>query len=138
MRNQLSVLLRDWGLEIEETFGPSNDSESMDYPDVARDLCHALLESVDSKVPALGLLVCGTGQGMAITANKIAGIRAGVVGDPFSARMIREHNNANVICLGQRVLGTELAGLILRSFVESEFTEGRHIARVNKISELED
>ena len=73
---------------------------------------------------------------MAISANKIPGIRAGVVSDPFSAKMIREHNNANVICLGQRVLGSELAALILRTFVDSEFAGGRHERRVDKIGKL--
>lgn len=137
MREQLSTLLRSWGHDVVETFGPAESSESVDYPDVALDLSHALLESVEGNVPALGLLVCGTGQGMAISANKVPGIRAGVVSDAYSAKMIREHNDANVICLGQRVLGSELAALILRAFVDSEFAGGRHEKRVQKIRELE-
>jgi ribose 5-phosphate isomerase B len=137
MREQLSKLLNIWGHEVVEVFGPTKSGEPVDYPDVALDLARALLNSEKDNIPALGLLVCGTGQGMAISANKIPGIRAGVVNDAFSAKMIREHNDANVICLGQRVLGSEVAGLLLRSFVDSEFAGGRHRQRVDKLSELD-
>lgn len=133
MREQLSQLLRDWGHSVPKTFGPATSSEATDYPDVAEELCRALLASSDQ---TFGLLVCGTGQGMAISANKIAGIRAGAVSDPFSAQMIREHNNANVICLGQRVLGDELAALTLRTFTEAAFAGGRHERRVGKMDAL--
>ena len=137
MREQLSTLLRSWGHKVVETYGPAESGEPVDYPDVASSLCDAVLQSEANNSPAFGLLLCGTGQGMAISANKIPGIRAGAVGDAFSAKMIREHNNANVICLGQRVLGSELAGLILHSFVETEFGEGRHAKRVDKINALD-
>ncbi|NKC01634.1 MAG: ribose 5-phosphate isomerase B [Pseudomonadales bacterium] len=136
MREQLSDLLQDMGYEVADSFGPSESGESVDYPDVAQDLCRALLKSEAEDIATLGLLVCGTGQGMAISANKIPGIRAGAVGDAFSAKMIREHNNANVICLGQRVLGSELAALILQTFIDSEFAGGRHDKRVTKIEGL--
>lgn len=131
------ALLCNWGHDVVETFGPANSGEPVDYPDVALDLSRALLKSEENNASALGLLVCGTGQGMAISANKIPGIRAGVVSDAFSAKMIREHNDANVICLGQRVLDSDLAGLILQSFVDSEFSWGRHVNRVAKIHELD-
>ena len=133
MREQLSQLLREWGHTVLETFGPAQSSEATDYPDVAEKLCRAVVKN-DSQT--FGLLVCGTGQGMAISANKISGIRAGAVSDPFSAQMIREHNNANVICLGQRVLGDELAALTLRTFTEASFAGGRHARRVEKIDAL--
>ncbi len=135
MREQLSALLVEWGHDVLKTFGPQS-GESADYPDVALEVCRALLldEAIDT--PAFGLLVCGTGQGMAISANKIPGIRADVVSDAFSAKMIREHNNANVICLGQRVLGSELAALLLHSYIESEFAGGRHQTRVSKINNI--
>ena len=116
MREQLSRLLRSWGHDVVGQFGPEEAGESVDYPDVALELSLALLKSEENDIPALGVLVCGTGQGMAMSANKIPGIRAGVVSDAFSAKMIREHNDANVICLGQRVLGSELASLILQCF----------------------
>ena len=137
MREQLTDLLRDLGHKVAKIYGPANSGESVDYPDVAHDLSRDLLKSEENNIPAFGLLVCGTGQGMAISANKIPGIRAGAVGDAFSAKMIREHNDANVICLGQRVLGSELAGLILRIFVDSEFAGGRHGKRIDKINELD-
>lgn len=134
MREQLSALLSEWGHEVSRAFGPADAGESVDYPDVATEVCAAVL---DSDGDAKGLLVCGTGQGMAISANKIPGIRAGVVSDAFSARMIREHNDANVICLGQRVLGSEVAALILKTFVESQFGGDRHERRVAKINALD-
>lgn len=134
MREQLTGLLREWGHEVADVFGPISSGESVDYPDIAEKVCLAVITS--DKI-AHGLLICGTGQGMAISANKLRGIRAAAVGDAFSARMIREHNNANVICLGQRVLGSELAALILQTYVESEFAGGRHENRVAKISALE-
>ncbi len=137
MREQLATSLTNWGHEVVQTFGPTESSQSVDYPDVALTLGRAILDSEAKGSPAFGLLVCGTGQGMAISANKIPGIRAGVVNDAFSAKMIREHNNANVICLGQRVLGSELASLILQTFVESEFSGGRHGPRVDKINSLD-
>lgn len=137
LREYLAKLLKDWGYDVAKTYGPAKSGQPVDYPDVARDLCLALLKSEVNNIPTLGLLVCGTGQGMAISANKITGIRAGAVGDSFSAKMLREHNNANVICLGQRVLGSDLAGLIVRSFVEGEFAGGRHENRVDKINKLD-
>ncbi len=137
MREQLAELLSSWGHTVVSTFGPANSGESVDYPDVAVAVSNAVLEGEKNNAPAFGLLVCGTGQGMAISANKISGIRAGVVSDAFSAKMIREHNDANVICLGQRVLGDELAALILRTFVESDFGGDRHARRVGKICALD-
>lgn len=137
MREQLSELLTNWGHTVVSTFGPATSGESVDYPDVAVEVSNAVLEGEKNNAPAFGLLVCGTGQGMAISANKIPGIRAGAVSDAFSAKMIREHNDANIICLGQRVLGDELAALILRTFVESEFGGDRHARRVGKICALD-
>ena len=135
MREQLSRLLESLGHEVQGTYGPTEPADSVDYPDIAGEVCRAVLQAAGpgNDGGTFGLLVCGTGQGMAISANKIPGIRAGVVGDAFSAKMIREHNNANVICLGQRVLGSELAAMILRTFVETEFAGGRHARRVDKI-----
>ena len=84
----------------------------------------------------LGLLVCGTGQGMAMAANRHPGVRAGVVSDTFSAAAIREHNGANVICLGQRVLGQGLAEACLEAFLGANFLGGRHATRVGMFSEI--
>jgi len=117
------------GHEIVSIAGPTQAATSVDYPDVAVELCRRLLEDDG----ALGILVCGTGQGMAMSANKIPGIRAAVVSDCFSAQMAREHNNANVLCLGERVLGTELARVIAETFLAASFAGGRHARRVAKL-----
>ena len=86
----------------------------------------------------LGILVCGTGVGMSIAANKVKGIRAAVVSDCFTARAVRMHNDANVLCLGARVLGSGLACLIAQLFVETEFEGGRHQTRLDMIRDIEE
>jgi ribose 5-phosphate isomerase B len=86
---------------------------------------------------ALGLCVCGSGIGIAMAANKIHGVRAAVVHDVTSARLARRHNDANVICLGQRLIGREIACEALDEFLSTEFEGGRHVARVDKIARLE-
>ncbi|MGI6163471.1 MAG: ribose 5-phosphate isomerase B [Bacillota bacterium] len=110
------------------------DSEvSVDYPDFAAKVARA----VSQRNADLGILVCGTGLGMAIAANKVRGVRAVTCGDTFSARASREHNNANVLCLGARVTGGGLALDIVRTWLEAEFQGGRHERRVSKIMDLE-
>ena len=101
----------------------------MDYPDFGR----AVAEAVASGAADRGILVCGTGQGMAMTANKIPGVRAGVVSDAFSARMIVEHNNAQILSLGARVVGQSLAETLVDAFMAASFEGGRHARRVGKI-----
>jgi len=107
--------------------------ESCDYPDIAVKVC----EEVVSGRAERGILVCGTGIGMSIAANKVDGIRAALCGDVFSATMSREHNNANVICLGERVLGAGLAASILDAWLDTDFAGGRHARRVDKIMAIE-
>jgi ribose 5-phosphate isomerase B len=106
----------------------TNDTTSCDYPDFA----HAVAERV-ARGDGLGLLICGTGLGMSITANKHAGVRAACVSDTFSARMTRMHNDANVLCLGARVVGAGLAIDIVSAFFGATFEGGRHAHRVGKI-----
>jgi ribose 5-phosphate isomerase B len=96
------------------------------YPDYAKKVATAILNGESD----LGILVCGTGVGMSIAANKIKGIRAVVCSEPFSAKLSREHNNTNVLCLGARVVGSELAAMIVKTWLESEFQAGRHAERV--------
>jgi ribose 5-phosphate isomerase B len=105
--------------------------ESVDYPDFA----HALARKISAGECERGVLVCGTGIGMAITANKVHGVRAAVCSTEFEARAAREHNDANVLCLGERVIGTGLALSILQVFLETPFEGGRHARRVQKIEE---
>lgn len=129
MRQDLAEQLAAWGHEVVSEAGPAKGGGSVDYPDVAVEVC----ERVTADPGSIGLLVCGTGQGMAMTANRRPGVRAAVVADVFSARMAREHNDANVLCFGQRVLGSELARALLRAFLDAEFGGGRHQRRVDKI-----
>lgn len=108
-------------------------SDSVDYPDIAEVVC----ESITTGECEKGILVCGTGIGMSIAANKIKGIRAALLSDTFSAKMTAAHNNSNVIALGGRVIGAELAKDIIDAYLSSEFLGGRHQNRIDKITNLE-
>lgn len=108
--------------------------ESVDYPDYASPVG----DKVVNKEADLGILVCGTGIGMSIAANKIRGIRAAVVSDEFSAQMSREHNNANILCLGERVVGRGLALSIIDAWLQASFQGSRHERRIEKIAKLEE
>lgn len=107
----------------------THTTASCDYPDFAHDLARRVL----GDEVARGVLVCGTGQGMAMTVNKIPGIRAAVVGDAFSARMAAAHNDARVLCLGERVVGQGVALDCVDAWLATEFEGGRHQRRVDKI-----
>jgi ribose 5-phosphate isomerase B len=128
LKTALAKVLGSWGHEVSD-LGTSS-SASCDYPDFA----HALAEGLQQGRFELGVLVCGTGVGMSIAANKHPGVRAAVVSEPYSAQMAREHNHANVLCLGQRVVGEGLAQLILRSFLQAApDTNPRHLRRLEKL-----
>jgi ribose 5-phosphate isomerase B len=105
----------------------------VDYPDIAEKVC----ADVTSGAADRGIVLCGTGIGISIAANKIKGIRAALCQDVYSARMSREHNNANVLAMGGRVTGFGPAGEIVRVWVQTEFLGGRHERRVNKVMALE-
>lgn len=107
----------------------TNDPASVDYPDYA----HRAAELIEKGEHALAVLVCGSGVGMAIAANKHPGVRAVVCSEPYSAAMARRHNAANVLCMGARVVGPGLARDILEAFLGQEFEGGRHQKRVDKI-----
>ena len=106
------------------------DTQSVDYPDFADKVC----AEVQSGVCERGILICGTGIGMSITANRHRDIRAALCHESYTARMSREHNNANVLCLGGRVLGQEIALDVVGTWVETEFAGGRHQRRLDKLS----
>ena len=106
-----------------------NSPDSVDYPEKAHALVEAILDGRADK----GILVCGTGIGISIAANRHKGIRAALCTDPFMARMSREHNDANVLCLGGRVIGPSLAEEIVRAFLGGQFEGGRHANRIAKI-----
>jgi len=132
LKEKIKEYLLSAGYEVED-FGTSGE-EPVDYPDFGL----AAATAVMSGSCDLGILVCGTGLGMAIAANKIPGIRAVTCGDTFSARSSREHNDANVLCLGARVLGEGLALDIVKTWLSANFQGGRHERRVKKIKEIED
>ena len=107
--------------------------ESVDYPDFAIKVG----EAINNKEADLGILICGTGIGMSIAANKIDGIRCALCSDVYSAKMTRSHNNTNVLALGQRVLNDDLAMMIVNAFINSTFEGGRHKRRLDKIKDIE-
>ncbi|MCI5972169.1 MAG: ribose 5-phosphate isomerase B [Anaerococcus sp.] len=109
------------------------NSESVDYSDYAKKAC---TEVVKGRAD-FAILICGTGLGMSISANKIQGIRAACVSEAYSARMSRAHNNANTLCMGARVIGSETCRMIVDEFVNTKFEGGRHQRRVNKIMDIE-
>ena len=111
----------------------TNSPDSVDYPDYAGQVARA----VSAGEAERGLLVCGTGTGMAIAANKVAGIRAAACSDPFVAQMSREHNDANVLTLGARLIERDAAAEILETWLGTAFAGGRHARRLEKVSSLE-
>ncbi|WP_306483204.1 ribose 5-phosphate isomerase B [Anaerococcus sp.] len=109
------------------------NSESVDYSDYAKKACTEVIEGRAD----FAILICGTGLGMSISANKIQGIRAACVSEAYSARMSRAHNNANTLCMGARVIGSETCRMIVDEFVNTKFEGGRHQRRVDKIMDIE-
>jgi len=130
LRQVLVDHLRQAGHDVDD-LGPERP-ERCDYPDYAGRVARRV-----ARGDGLGLLVCGTGVGMSMAANKVGGVRAAVVSDVFSASATRAHNNANVLCVGERVVGAGLAMAIVDAFVGTDFEGGRHAARVAKIHGLE-
>ena len=131
LKEDISACLKELGHEVLDV--GTRSADPVDYPDYAREVSLAVREGrVD-----LGLLVCGTGLGMAIAANKVPGIRAVTCTDTFSARCAREHNDANVLCLGERVVGPGLARDIVAAWLSASFLGGRHQRRVEKIAQIE-
>jgi ribose 5-phosphate isomerase B len=131
LRQELVAALKEQGAPFEDV-GPTS-RESVDYPDFAAKVARAVGPGKDT----LGVLVCGTGIGMSIAANKYRGVRAALCTTEFEARMARAHNDANVLCLGQRVVGVGVARGILEAFLATPFAGGRHEQRVQKIREAE-
>lgn len=131
LKGHITEYLREQGIEVKD-FGVYNE-DSVDYPDCAVPVCEAVLNGECER----GILICGTGIGISISANKLDGIRAALCSDVYSAKMAREHNDANVICLGGRVTGRELAFMIVDTWLHAEHLGGRHANRVAKIHELE-
>ena len=125
-KEDLLELLKELGHEVED-FG-CNSPDSVDYPDYAGLVTEAVLGGDCER----GILICGSGIGMSMAANRRQGIRAALCQEQFGARMSREHNNANVLCLGARIIGPSLAMEIVRTWLETEFAGGRHQKRIDK------
>lgn len=131
LKNEILKYLKEKNIDFND-FGCFT-SESVDYPDIGQ----AVGEAVAAGEYDKGIICCGTGIGISISANKVPGVRAALCGDCFSAKASREHNDANVLALGERVIGTELAKMIIDTWLSAEFQGGRHGRRVEKIANIE-
>lgn len=131
-KEKVKAALTDLGVEFEDM--GTNSAESVDYPDYALKVGRAVANGEFEQ----GILVCGSGTGMAIAANKVHGVRAAVAWSPDIARLAREHNNANVLSLPARFIGDDQANEILKAWFSADFEGGRHERRVEKIIEAED
>lgn len=132
LKDHIKKYLEDKGHTI-VNFG-TDTTDRTDYPIYAKKVADAVV----SKECELGILICGTGIGISIAANKVKGIRAAVCSEPYSAALTRRHNNANIIAFGAKVIGTATAETIVDAFIEAEYEGGRHARRVDMISDIEE
>lgn len=130
LKQEIVTTLQAEGYEFQDCGTYSRDS--VDYPDIARQVTKEVLIQ---GIP--GVIICGTGIGISIAANKISGIRAALCDNQYTARMAREHNDANIVALGSRVIGPGLAVEIVKTFLNTSFQAGRHLIRVEKINQME-
>lgn len=130
LKEKIKQLLEDLDISYED-FGTDSE-ESVDYPDFAEGVAKGVADEEYER----GILICGTGIGMSIAANKIDGVRAALCHDLFSAQATREHNNSNVLTMGARVIGDQLALEIVKTWLGSDFDGGRHQRRIDKIAKL--
>ena len=131
LKTAVCELLSDKGVEYTDL--GTNDGTSVDYPDFAAKVAQSIV-SGDAKE---GILICGTGIGMSIAANKFPGIRAALVHDKFTAQMAREHNNANILVMGGRILSPDKGKELVEIWLEADYEGGRHQNRLDKITDLE-
>ena len=131
MKREVMKFLQDLGYEV-VNYG-TDSTESCNYPVYGEKVARAV---VDKEVD-LGIVICGTGVGISLAANKVKGIRAVVCSEPYSARLSRQHNNTNILAFGARVVGMELARMIIEEWLNAEFEGGRHQERVNMIMDIE-
>lgn len=132
IREEIKKLLDEMGLQYED-FG-CNCSTSVDYPDYALPVAKRVANGEFDR----GILICGTGIGMSIAANKVKGIRCALVHDTFSAKATRQHNDSNILSMGERVIGPGLAREIAQVWLTTEFEGGRHQNRIDKITQIEE
>lgn len=131
MKKEVVAYLEEKGYEV-VNFG-TDTKDSCHYPEYGRKVA----EAVAAKEVDLGILICGTGVGISLAANKVKGIRAVVCSEPYSAKLSRQHNNTNVLAFGARVIGIELAKMIIEEWLDAEFMGGRHQDRIDMIMEIE-
>ena len=132
LKDELVAFLKDSGVEVLDM--GTNSPDRVDYPDFGIPLS----QKVSSGEIKKGILICGTGIGMSIVANKFPNVRAALVNDVFTARMAKEHNDANILVIGGRVVGKDLAREMVDTWLKSRFEGGRHQTRLDKISKIED
>jgi len=131
LKDEIAAHLKALGHEVQD-YG-TYTADSCSYPVYAEKVCRAVVGGAHDT----GILVCGTGIGMSLAANKIKGIRAAVVGDSFTAKLTRQHNDANILCLGARVVGPGLALMIVDDFIGTAFEGGRHQTRIDMVHDIE-
>lgn len=132
LKEEIKAYMADKGVAFQDYGTYSTDS--VDYPDISREVAQAVAGGKCDR----GIIICGTGIGVSIAANKIKGIRAALCHDVYSAQMSREHNDANILTMGERVIGAGLAAAIVEKWLATEFAAGRHSRRVCKIAALEE
>ena len=131
LKNEIMAYVKELGHEVVNL--GVDTAESCNYPEIGAKVGHAVVEEDYD----CGILICGTGVGISIAANKVKGVRAAVCSDVTTAHLVKEHNNANIIAFGARIVGTELAKDIVKAYLQAEFMGGRHQTRVDMIHDLE-
>ena len=131
MKKEIAAFLEAKGYEV-VNYG-TDSSESCHYPEYGEKVGRAVV----AKEVDLGILICGTGFGISLAANKVKGVRAVVCSEPYTAKLSRQHNNANILAFGARVVGSEMAKMIVSEWLEAEFEGGRHQTRIDMISDIE-
>ena len=132
MKNDIVEYLKELGYEV-INYG-TDKNESCNYPEFGEKVARAVV----AKEVDLGILICGTGVGISLAANKVKGIRAAVCSEPCTARLSKEHNNSNILAFGARIVGLETAKMIVKEWLDAEFEGGRHQNRIDMISDIEE
>ena len=136
LKSELKTFLESTGHAVEDV--GTHERSAVDYPDIASALAAKIQDAEKNNQPAKGILICGSGVGVSVAANKFPGIRAGLCHDSYSARQGVEHDDMNVLVLGARIIGTELAKVLVMNFLQAEFSnEPRHVRRLEKVIAIE-
>lgn len=131
LKEIIKKFVEERGMDVKD-FG-TQSTEASNYPEIAEAVANAVVSGECER----GILICGTGVGISIAANKVKGIRAVCCSEPFSAKLSKQHNDSNILCFGARVVGTELAKMIVASWMDASFEGGRHQVRIDMIQDIE-